>query len=96
MKVHNETYTDLEGFGIYEGGDHQPLEDQTESLYNWVFHFNEFTGLWSAIPRDCYNDYWSKPEVPGVLRSKSIDTLKEILYKTGGKPSLIGKLVREQ
>lgn len=72
------------------------MDTNEHSLYNYVFHYNEHRKTWAAIPRDLYNEYWSNPEVPGVLRSKSIETLTEILYKTGGDVKKIGKLIREK
>lgn len=87
----NEVYTDLEGFGVYEGGDH--MEPVSTTLYNWVFHFNDFTGLWNAIPRDYYNEYWSNNQCSAVITSSSIDTLKELIYKTNGDKSQIEKLI---
>ena len=54
---------------------------ELENLYDYVFHYNIYNGLWSAIPRDKYNDYWSKKKVDGVISSKSIDTLIELVTK---------------
>lgn len=50
-------------------------------LYNWVFHFNYFEGVWSAIPRELYNEYWDSVRVEGVMKSKDINTLIEIITK---------------
>lgn len=98
MKKQNEVYTDLEGFGYYDGGDHMPLDKETTkgSLYHWVFHFNEYTGLWNAIHRDHYNSYWSDRNAVGVISSKSISTLRELIKKTNGDLSKIEKLLGEQ
>lgn len=94
----NEVYTDLEGFGNYEGGDHKPLDEQVNrgSLYHWVFHFNEYTGLWNAVHRDHYNSYWSDHNAAGVIGSKSIRLLTEIIQKTDGDIKKIEKLISEQ
>ena len=89
----NEVYTDHEGFGFYDPGDQPGTNDS--SLYNWVFHFNEYTGMWNAIPRDDYNEYWSNHKCERVLSSSSIDTLKELIYKTSGDKSRIEKLISE-
>ena len=56
-----------------------------ECFYNWVFHFNPYTKKWAAIPRDLYTQYWDEYELEGVIRSKSIDTLIEIIEKTEGE-----------
>lgn len=91
MTLQNEVYTDHEGFGIYEGGDH--LEPVSMSLYNWVFHYNDYTGMWNAIPRDDYNEYWSNSNCERVISSSSIDTLKELIYRTSGDKAQIEKLI---
>jgi len=85
----NELPEHNEGFGSYKA-----TENEIENyLYNWVFHFNAFDGVWSAIPRDVYNQYWNNPNVDGVIRSKSINTLSEIINKTKGNIKLIEKFV---
>jgi hypothetical protein len=91
MTIQDEVYPDHEGFGFYPGGDNTRMRDTY--IYNWVFHFNEFTGLWSAIPRDIYNQYWDNPNVDGVIRSKSIETLTEIIRKTKGEIGEIEKII---
>lgn len=86
----NEVYTDLEPIytehPVGPGG----------ALYDFVFHFNPYTGLWSAIHRDDYLQYWSDGSHTRVIRSKSVDTLQEIIIKTGGEISKIEKLLRER
>jgi hypothetical protein len=86
----NEVYTDLEP-SITE----HPCGSRG-ALYNFVFHFNAYTGLWSAIHRDDYLQYWSNSSHTNVIRSKSVDTLQEIIIKTGGELSKIEQLTREQ
>jgi hypothetical protein len=53
------------------------------SLYNHVFHYNHVTELWSAIPRDKLNEYWSNYETEGVLRAKEFTVLVELINKGG-------------
>jgi len=72
------------------------MENNDYALYNYVFHYNAYNKNWAAIPRELYNDYWSDSTKPGILRSKSIDTLIEILHKTGGDKKKISKLVGEK
>ena len=91
MTIQNDTYTDYEGFGFYAPGG---LPES--NLYDWVFHFNHFNGTWAAIPRDSYNEYWSDTNAPGILRSRSIETLTELIQKTQGDKSKIEQLTREQ
>jgi hypothetical protein len=50
-------------------------------LYDWVFHYNHFTELWHAVPREMYNRYWDNDDIKGVLKSKDINTLIEIITK---------------
>jgi hypothetical protein len=51
------------------------------SLYNHVLHYNHLTELWSAIPRDKLNEYWSNYETEGVLRAKDFMVLIELINK---------------
>lgn len=97
MKI-NETYTDYEGFGFYPGGDNTPLDQDVShaALYHWIFHFNEYTGLWNAVHRDHYHDYWSNRNFGGVISSRNIGTLVELVKKTNGDPEKIEKLVGDQ
>jgi hypothetical protein len=50
-------------------------------LYDYIFHYNHFTELWSAIPRELYNRYWDNDDIKGTLKSKNINTLIEIITK---------------
>ena len=52
-----------------------------EKIYDYVFHFNHFTELWSAIPRELYNRYWNNDEVEGIIKSNNINTLINIISK---------------
>lgn len=54
-----------------------------EELYNYVFHFNPYTQLWSAIPRDIYLEYWSnnKSKMKGVYQHESINKLVEMVVE---------------
>jgi len=65
---------------------------QNEHLYDWVFHFNYLTGSWAAIPRDCYNEYWSDFNHPRVIRSSSITTLQTLIAKVEKDPDYLSKL----
>lgn len=48
-------------------------------LYGWVFHYNKYTDLWYAIPRELYVKYWDNDNIEGVLKSKQISTLLELI-----------------
>ena len=62
-------------------------------LTDWVFHFNAHTDQWAAIPRETYNDYWNDYTHAGVIRSKSIDTLLELLHKSSGNAAIIEDII---
>lgn len=48
-------------------------------LYNYIFHYNHYTELWNAIPREMYNKYWDNDDNESILKSKSITTLLELI-----------------
>ena len=52
-----------------------------ENLYDYLLHYNHFDKLWSAIPRDQHNAYWSNRKVEGVIKSKNIKTLIELITR---------------
>lgn len=52
-----------------------------DKLYGYVFHYNFYKGLWNAIPRELYIDYWNNENLEGVLRSKEYSTLVEMITK---------------
>lgn len=68
-----ETYQDYEE--LY------PQSNKKDSLYNWVFHYNPMNGLWNAMHRDHYNEYWSKMDSEFVIKSTQIDTLVDLILK---------------
>jgi hypothetical protein len=78
-----EVYQDEEPFYV-------PID--LSYLEDWVFHFNSFTEQWAAIPRGLYNEYWNDYKNPNILRSKSLDTLLELLHKSKGDTKLIEKI----
>lgn len=43
-------------------------------IWNYVFHWNEYTNRWYAIHRDKYLDYWST-EKDSFLSDDSLDEL---------------------
>jgi hypothetical protein len=63
-----------------------------DKLFNYVFHYNPFNKLWSAIPRDSYQDYWDGTKNKGILKSKEIKTLMELINR-GDK--FIKKIAKE-
>lgn len=65
-----------------------------QSLFNWIFHYNPWTKLWNAFPREKYLDYFNDPSDPKmiVIRSKDVKTLSEIIRKIDGDPERIREL----
>jgi hypothetical protein len=43
-------------------------------IWNYVFHFSDYTKRWYAIHRDKYLDYWST-EKESFLSDESLDEL---------------------
>ncbi len=50
-------------------------------LYSYVFHYNHYTELWNAIPRQLYVKYWDNDDIEGVLKDKNISTLIKLITK---------------
>jgi len=80
-----EVYQDEEPY--YKPADLAYLED-------WVFHFNSFRNEWAAIPRETYSEYWNNYKHAGVLRSKHLNTLLDLLHKTKGNKEFIEDIIR--
>lgn len=82
-----ETYQDLE----------KSYPDKEVDIYNshmqdWVFHYNIFTHSWAAIPRECYNAYWTDYNHPEIIRSSSIETLIDLVGKIKYDPEFLDKI----
>jgi hypothetical protein len=74
--------------------DYEHSKDDMSYLYDWVFHYNHYNNIWSAIPRDVYKQYWDKYDLPGVIRSSKIETLLELLHKSKGDIDLLNEIVK--
>jgi hypothetical protein len=61
-------------------------------LHNYVFHYNQYTNLWNAIPRDLYNQYWSNRKLKQVLSSKDLDTLLELINRISTDEDFLSKI----
>jgi hypothetical protein len=61
-------------------------------LHNYVFHYNQYTNLWNAIPRDLYNQYWSNRKLKQVLSSKNLDTLLELINRISIDKDFLSKI----
>ena len=66
-----------------------------EELYGWIFTYNPHTKNWRTCQRDELNDFFSKSE-ENFLRSKSIDTLIELILKNKGNNEAIKQLINKK
>lgn len=64
-----------------------------KNLHNWVFNFNTYTNLWGATTRENYQALFNDRK-QGVVQSKSINTLIELIGKTNGDNLKIEKLLK--
>ena len=87
-----EVYTDLEIKEFAAIGEH--LIPESSYMSDWVFHYNPYTQLWNAIPRTIYQIYWSNIELSGVLRSKHLNTLLDLLHKCKGDVEMIKDITK--
>ena len=58
--------------------------DNRIHLYGWLFTYNPYTGHWIAFTKDNYIKAMNESE-ENFLRSKSRDTLEEIIIKCEGE-----------
>jgi hypothetical protein len=52
-----------------------------ENLYDYVFHYNPYDKVWSAIPRESQHSYWNGNPSEDVIKSSKIETLVELITK---------------
>jgi len=65
-----------------------------DGFYNWIFHFNPYTQLWSIIHREDYTAYWSGGETKyPVVKSKDLKTLIYVVNTSEGDPSFIEEII---
>lgn len=83
-----QAYQDFE-----KGYPKSEVDISNSHMQDWVFHYNIFTHTWAAIPRECYNAYWSDYNHPEILRSSDINTLIELVGKIKDNPAFLDKIV---
>jgi hypothetical protein len=88
-----EVYTDLEIKEFAAIG--EDLRPESDFMSDWVFHYNPYTQLWNAIPRELYQIYWSKIELTGVLRAKHLNVLLDLINRFKGDIEEIKKISSE-
>lgn len=75
-----DIYTDYE----------KPIE--MDRLYQWWFTYNPMTQVWCACHNEYKNAVYNDHTSPNVIRSKSIDTLIELIIRTDGNIEEMNKL----
>lgn len=63
-------------------------------LYDWLFHCNPYTNLWSAVQRDNFNELFNDVSSDKVLRSSNINTLTQLIMKYDGDIDKIRKEIK--
>jgi hypothetical protein len=79
---------------VYQDYEPDYKANSLDYLNDWVFHFNAHTEQWAAIPRETYNEYWNDYKKAGVLRSKHLNTLLDLLHKSKGNTDIIEDITR--
>lgn len=74
-----ETYQDVE----------PGYKHEDDFMNDWVFHYNPYANQWAAIPTEYYKEYWNDFKHPKILRSKHMNTLISLLYKSKGNKDII-------
>lgn len=60
--------------------------EQGANLYSYYMHYNPYTGLWNAVPRDKAVDYLNgKLGGNDVIKNKDINTLIGYMSKEPSK-----------
>lgn len=65
-----------------------------EQLEGWLLTYNPHIGSWLAVTRDNANLLFNDHKNSEVLKSKSSDTIIELIIKTQGKQDKINTLLR--
>lgn len=65
-----------------------------KSTYNWLFHFNDYKGVWCAVKREDAGLLFNDVENPKILKSPNVNAILEIINKSGGDYSKIKKLLK--
>lgn len=65
-----------------------------ECLHNWMFHFNPYTKLWNAFPREDYAKYFNDNNDPEaiIIKSDDIKALLRVLHSIQCNPDRIAEL----
>jgi len=55
------------------------MKSQAEFLQEYIFHFNPYTKVWSAFPRNCSNDYFNGIKNDKIISSEDVNHIIEYL-----------------
>jgi hypothetical protein len=53
-----------------------------ENTYDYLFHYNPYTGKWNAFKREHYNDYFNGKDVESLIENKDIDKIITTIKKS--------------
>lgn len=67
-----------------------------ENLHGWIFTYNQYENNWMAVKRDDFPLLFSDIKNKNILKSNKIETLIEIINKTNGDISRLGKQLRNE
>ena len=68
-------------------------QSSIDNLHNFIFHYNSITKNWEVVNRDDYHLLFSDNNNNKVLKSKSFDTLRELIIRTNGDQDKINELL---
>lgn len=61
-------------------------------LFNWLFHFNEYTKMWYAFTREDHSSYFNDGDC-FFIKSKNISVLTEIINRAQGDKTKIKDVI---
>ncbi len=60
------------------------MKDNKDVLYNYILHFNSYTGYWNAVTRDNHIEYLNGTlKEDDILKNKDVGILIDYIVKTG-------------
>lgn len=62
-----------------------------KNSHNWLFHPNDYTGLWHAAKREDKDLLFNNIESPKVLKGQYVEDLRQLIDKTDGDPDKLPK-----
>ena len=84
MKTKQEVYSDLE----------KKPENKMDYLHGWLFTYNSLNSMWRACLREDSNELFNDFKSDKVISSSRVETLQELIIKTGGDINKLNKLIK--